>query len=289
MVSGPVQDSLAERLKLLRQSGLSRALTQREVAAALGRDKPLSLALISSWETGKALPPDERLRDLARLYAPGAAGDGPALLDDARLGPAGRETRERLERELFALRDQAETSTWHRPGARPEQAAGPDGGMWHFPDGNEVCIIGSRLPDYVLSGVEYADYRHPNHIKMLHYADADALVEVFGHVRASNPGSKVTFKTWEEMVPDDWSKHVVVLGGDWNMAAQWYRRRVDLPVEFVDPSTESDFDGFFRITVLDPPRDFSRCSRRPRRTCRSSSTTSVSSPAARTPRTPTPR
>ena len=56
--------SLAERLKALRHSGLSRALTQREVAAALGGDKPLSLALISSWETGKALPTEERLREL---------------------------------------------------------------------------------------------------------------------------------------------------------------------------------------------------------------------------------
>jgi transcriptional regulator with XRE-family HTH domain len=257
MASGPGPDqSLAERLRLLRQTGLSRLLTQREVAVALGRDKPLSLALISSWETGKALPPDERLRDLARLYAPGSARDAPALLDDGRLGTAGREARERLERELFELRDQAEAAPEHRAGARSQPAAGPADGIWHFPDGNEVCIIASQLPDYVLTSVEYADYRHPNHINMLHFADADALVEVFGHLRASNPASKVTFKTWEDMVPDDWSKHVVVLGGDWNMAAQWYRRRVDLPVEFVDPSTESDFDGFFRITVLDPPRDF---------------------------------
>ena len=258
MTSGPGADPLAERLRLLRQSGLSRPLTQREVAAALGRDKPLSLALISSWETGKAVPPDDRLRDLARLYAPGRDGEvpqPPALLDDARLGEAGHQARARLERELFALRGHAEPGD-PGPLGRAERGTGPAGGMWHFPDGDEVCIVASRLPERVLASVEYADYRHPNYINMLHFADADALVEVFGHVRAANPRSKVTFKTWEDMVPDDWSKHVVVLGGDWNEAAQWYRRRVDLPVEFVDPSTESDFDGFFRITVLDPPHDF---------------------------------
>lgn len=257
MTSGPGPDSLAERLRLLRQSGLSRPLTQREVAAALGRDKPLSLALISSWETGKAVPPDDRLRDLARLYAPGADGDTrpPGLMDDARLGDAGRQARERLERELFLLRERAEPLD-AGPGGRSERGAGPAGGMWHFPDGAEICIVASRLPDRVLSSVDYADYRHPNHINMLHFADADALVEVFGHLRAANPRSKVTFKTWEDMVPDDWSKHVVVLGGDWNEAAQWYRRRVDLPVEYVDPNAEAEFDGFFRITVLDPPRDF---------------------------------
>jgi hypothetical protein len=130
------------------------------------------------------------------------------------------------------------------------------GGMWHFPDGNEVCIIASRLPDHVIGHIDYADFRHPNHISLLHYADADALIEVFGHIRASNPGTKVTFKTVRDLVEDDWSKHVVVLGGDWNAAAQWYRRRVDLPVEYVDPSEEAEFDGFFRVTNLDPPRDF---------------------------------
>jgi transcriptional regulator with XRE-family HTH domain len=258
MTSGPGGDSLAERLKRLRQSGLSRPLTQREVAVALGRDKPLSLALISSWENGKAVPPDDRLRDLARLYASGADSElsgPPTLPDDARLGEAGRQARERLERELLLLRERAEPGDAGQ-GGRPERGAGPARGMWHFPDGNEICIVASRLPDRVLASVEYADYRHPNHINMLHFADADALVEIFGHVRAANPRSKVTFKTWQTMVEDDWSKHVVVLGGDWNEATQWYRRRVDLPVEYVDTSPESEFDGFFRITVLDPQRDF---------------------------------
>ena len=257
MAPGPGPESLAERLRLLRQSGLSRPLTQREVAVALGRDKPLSLALISSWENGKAVPPDDRLRDLARLYAPGPDGGTdhpPALPDDARLGEAGRQARERLERELFQLRERAEPADAGF-GGRLERG-GPAGGMWHFPDGIEICIVASRLPDRVLAGVEYADYRHPNHINLLHYADSDALVEVFGHVRAANPRSKVTFKTWDTMVEDDWSKHVVVLGGDWNQATQWYRRRVELPVEYVDPSPEAEFDGFFRVTVLDPHRDF---------------------------------
>jgi len=258
VTSGAGPDSLAERLRLLRQSGLSRPLTQREVAAALGRDKPLSLALISSWENGKAVPPDDRLRDLARLYAPGADGDTvrpPGLLDDARLGESGRQARERLERELFLLRERSEPGD-AGPGGRPERGTGAAGGMWHFPDGAEICIVASRLPDRVLASVPYAGYRHPNHINMLHFADADALVEVFGHLRAANPRSKVTFKTWEDMVTDDWSKHVVVLGGDWNEAAQWYRRRVDLPVQYVDPNPDAEFDGFFRVTVLDPPRDF---------------------------------
>ena len=234
--------SLAERLKALRHSGLSRALTQREVAAALGGDKPLSLALISSWETGKALPTEERLRDYARVFTTAGQGDD----DD----PQDRRT---LEQELLSLRARAE--------AGPAEASGlvsavNGGGMWHFPDGNEVCIIASRLPEHVIGHIDYADFRHPNHISLLHYADADALIEVFGHIRASNPGTKVTFKTVRDLVEDDWSKHVVVLGGDWNAAAQWYRRRVDLPVEYVDPSEEAEFDGFFRVTNLDPPRDF---------------------------------
>jgi transcriptional regulator with XRE-family HTH domain len=242
MVSGPGPETpLAERLRALRQSGLSRALTQREVAAALGGDKPLSLALISSWETGKALPTEERLRDYARVFTP----------DD---GDDGAQTRRQLEHDLLQLRQRAEAGAADGP-VHGLVSSVSGGGMWHFPDGNEVCIIASRLPDHVIGGVGYADFRHPNHIALLRYADADALIEVFGHIRASNPATKVTFRTVEELVDDDWSKHVVVLGGDWNPAAMWYRRRVDLPVEFVDPG-DAEFDGYFRVTNLQPSREF---------------------------------
>jgi transcriptional regulator with XRE-family HTH domain len=244
MTSAPgAEGSLAERLRMLRQSGLSRALTQKEMAAALGG---LSLALIS-WENGKALPTPDRLKDYAAVFGAGG-GRGDALpMPDARAP-------HQLEQELLGLRDRAEAASGNGPLG---QAQRPSGGIWHFPDGREICVIASRLPERVISQIDYANFRHPNYIGLLHYADADALIEVFGHLRAVNPGSKVTFKTWDDMVDDDWSKHVVVLGGDWNEAAQWYIRRVDLPVVSLDEGDdESEVDGFFRVTVLDPPRDF---------------------------------
>jgi transcriptional regulator with XRE-family HTH domain len=231
-------NQLAERLKELRRTGLERKLTQQEVAAALGGSRPLSTALISSWENGKAVPTEERIHDYVRVF-----------------GEADPQGRRQLEQELLELRRRADAASGDGS-ARGSAGPATAGGMWHFPDGEEVCVIGSRLPDEVISTVPYADFRHPNHIALLHFADADAVVEIFGHIRAVNPNSRVTFKTVPDLVDDDWSKHVVLLGGDWNDAAQWYRRRVDLPVEFVDPSDESDFDGFFQVTVLDPPHDF---------------------------------
>src|SRR5690349_11164415 len=123
MTSAPgAEGSLAERLRTLRQSGLSRALTQKEMAAALGG---LSLALISSWENGKALPTPERLKDYAAVFgAGGGRGDALPTLEAP--------TPHHLEQELLALRDRAEAAAGHGPLGTPTK---PDGGIWHFPDG----------------------------------------------------------------------------------------------------------------------------------------------------------
>jgi len=49
----------------------------------------------------------------------------------------------------------------------------------------------------------------------------DALFELHGHIRATNPLNDVMLRSAAELVPDDYSSHLVVLGGvDWNTATK---------------------------------------------------------------------
>jgi hypothetical protein len=60
--------------------------------------------------------------------------------------------------------------------------------------------------------------QNPNHTHLQAYADLDALIELFGHIRAENdPLFPVTFKLAGEVKADDLSGHLVLLGGvAWN-------------------------------------------------------------------------
>ena len=57
----------------------------------------------------------------------------------------------------------------------------------------------------------------PNYTELPSYAHLDALVELHGHIRAENSSMGVFFKLSSNVVPDDLSGHVVLLGGiAWN-------------------------------------------------------------------------
>src|SRR5205814_901198 len=48
-------------------------------------------------------------------------------------------------------------------------------------------------------------------------ADLDSLIELHGHLCRENPNTSVFFKASTKVVPDDLSRHVVLLGGvAWN-------------------------------------------------------------------------
>lgn len=84
-------------------------------------------------------------------------------------------------------------------------------GLWHFPDGHDVLIVCGRLHDaFTGLSTEPAD---PDYLELYTFADLDALIEVFGHIRATNPGDEVRFKTVDKLAPDDYTKHLVLLGG----------------------------------------------------------------------------
>jgi hypothetical protein len=91
----------------------------------------------------------------------------------------------------------------------------------------------------------YADPASPDYVELYTYADLDALIELYGHIRAFNPDAQVHFRTAQELLPDDYTTHLVLLGGvDWNVVTRALLDRVELPVRQVARHAESQLGGF---------------------------------------------
>src|SRR3954452_25414264 len=100
---------LARRLRALRlEHWPGVKVTQLQIAEALGGDTPLSLSLISSWESTRrpVLPPANRLSGYATFFATQRSLESePArLLSERELTEEERVTREGLYAELLSLR-----------------------------------------------------------------------------------------------------------------------------------------------------------------------------------------
>jgi hypothetical protein len=83
------------------------------------------------------------------------------------------------------------------------------------------------------------------------YPDLDSLVELFGHLRAANPTSRVEFLAAHELRTDDYTAHLVALGGvDWNQATSSVLQHLQLPVTQV---SEWNKEGgtYFEVTEED--------------------------------------
>ena len=229
---------LAGRLRELREEGLpGRKITQTELAQALGRDKPVSVPLISSYEskTHPQIPPVGRLERYAAIFATARSFDAssPRMLDPAEMSEEERQVMTDLRQDLVRLRSQAlgATSPAGPAGdtslAAPSLAAGP----WRFSDGNTITIVCAPWPEHMLAQIPYTDVRDPDYIELLTYSELDALFELHGHIRASNPANQVNRRLAGQLVSDDYSSHLVSLGGvDWNTATSTTLRRLQLPV-----------------------------------------------------------
>jgi hypothetical protein len=148
------------------------------------------------------------------------AGAEPRVLREDELTDDERAARERLLAELVALRPTAADAT---PPPTPANQAPPPtpatviSPTWTFADGNTVTIVCAPLSEELQRRMPYADPQAPDYIELHRYADADALVELHGHLRAVNPQIQVHFKLSTDLVADDYTTHLVVLGGvDWN-------------------------------------------------------------------------
>lgn len=189
---------LAARLRELRLSHWDDPVTQPVLGSLLGVKPPT----ISSWEKpdGSAIPTVDRLRRYALLFATRRSLEADQLLQDDELTSAERATRDALLDDLLELR----TAALEEAGEPTVELRNP----WFFPDGAAVRIICGRLAQRP----DLASGSHRNYMALTAYADQDALIELFGHLRAMNPTSDVGFELARRLEDDDLHAHLVVLG-----------------------------------------------------------------------------
>jgi hypothetical protein len=239
---------LAQRLRQLRQDHWpDRKITQPQLALALGG---VSVPLISSWEsqTNPRIPPSPRLDSYAALFASprSFAADPPRRLSPQEMTDAERHAMAELKLELNQLRNAALRATSTAAADRSpggHTAAGPaprshdvtrSAGPWHFDDQDTVTLVCAQWPQDMLEKMPYTDINDPDYIELLTYSDLDSVFELHGHIRAANPASLVQYRTPGKLTPDDYSSHLVSLGGiDWNLATRSVLDELQLPVRQV--------------------------------------------------------
>lgn len=230
--------ALARRLRELREQSWETPLTQRELARVFSGSVPL----ISSWESLRSptVPPAERLLAYAAFFAtPRSIERSPyRILTNEELTPDERARRDGLERELLEARGRAlhqlDDPTVHRVPAR-----GPWdglGGPWQFRDGKPVTLVCSERPRQHTEPLPTPDNPDLFYNSLYSYSDLDALMELYGHIRAVNPAISVGYRKANELQPDDYTTHLVLLGGiQWNVATRVLLGRSEVPVTQVSP------------------------------------------------------
>jgi hypothetical protein len=238
---------LARRLRVLREEQWpGRKVNQSQLAAALsgaGR-RSVSVPLISSWESRSdpKVPPASRLEDIATFFASPRSFDGKVghLLSPDEMTVQERAARDKLVQELASMRSDALNAA----GASRLQAPFPDSaqeitqslrsGPYRIEVGHRITIVCAQLPQRMLQQMPYTDPLDPDFIELYRYSDLDALLELFGHLRATNPTSRVEYRLVDRLLADDYSGHLVSLGGvDWNEATSSVLEFLQLPVRQV--------------------------------------------------------
>jgi hypothetical protein len=236
---------LAQRLRALREERWpDRKITQPQLARALGG---VSVPLISSWEsqTNPRIPPRRRLDAYATLFATARSfeGDPGHLIDPEDMSDEERQAMNELRQELTRLRSGA-----MRAGAALSESEQIDEireslgtGPWRFEDGNDITIVCAQWPQLMLEKIPYTNIDDPDYIGMLTYSELDALFELYGHVRAANQANQVNLRAANKLASDDYSSHLVTLGGiDWNTATSSALKMLEMPVRQV---ADWDADG----------------------------------------------
>jgi hypothetical protein len=202
---------LAHALRDLRESTWpDQVLTQGELAAALSSEGRVAAPTLSSWEsrTNPKTPSEARIRAYARFFCTERSLDGrPHLIPKDELAPDELDRLHKLESQLLEL---------YYPEDRTVRRS------FQFDDG-PVIVICPEAPVEVQGLL--ADEQNPNFTRMRRYADLDALIELYGHLRAENPSLDVFHRTTRDVVADDFSSHVVLLGGiGWNEVTRRFQR-----------------------------------------------------------------
>ena len=255
------RQALARRLRALREGHWpGKKVNQAQLAAALGGGgrRSVSVSLISSWEsrTDPTAPPMSRIEDIAAFFATPRSFDGKAgqLLSLDEMTTQEQAARKELLQELTDMRRRAlnvrgsfEPQT-PAPDPAQEIAQSLNSGLYRIPDDHRITIVCAQLPEEMLKRMPYTDPSDPDFIALYRYSDLDSLLELFGHLRATNRTSPVGFRAADRLSEDDYTGHLVSLGGvDWNKATKSVLERLDLPVKQV---TDWDKDGgaYFEVT-----------------------------------------
>ena len=210
---------LARRLRDLRETA---GLTQKDVSQALSADVRVAVATISSWESqsNPKLPPEDRLRSYALFFAMSPTLE--RLPREQDLSAAERERFNNLHRELMTLRDDVR---------HQQTGTSSSNSSYTFDfESGRITLICPEVPE--LGRSPLADEDNPNHTRLYKYADLDALIEMWGHVRASNPELRVRHRLPSEVSADHMSGHLILIGGiAWNRVTSRLLRVLDnLPI-----------------------------------------------------------
>jgi transcriptional regulator with XRE-family HTH domain len=234
---------LAERLRALREH---ERLTQKQMAKVLGGSESLSIATVSLWEKpgSDRLPPLHRLEAYARLFCTNRSFEGGRLrlLSSGELTEQERERERDLYDELVALRERAQSTSL------PESGKGQRDAIWHFPELSAVSIVCSDAAERP----PYSKPSHLNYTRSARYADLDALIEVYGQVKADNSERMVRILPTDQLARDFALSHLVVIGG---AAVGYFEPAIPLPVPEVIPGT-NPVTYLFRCAVGEDEREF---------------------------------
>ena len=167
-----------------------------------------------------------------------------------------RVAREQLLDELTRLRREALDAPRESllragiPGAAQEIAQSLNSGPYRIEPDNRITIVCAQLPQDILEKMlPYTDPEAPDFVELYRYSDLDSLLELFGHLRATNPTSRVGYWAADQLSPDDYTGHLVSLGGvDWNTATSSVLERLQLPVKQVSRLDEDELgDAYFEV------------------------------------------
>jgi len=235
---------LAERLRALREQ---EHLTQKQLARVLGGAEPISIATVSLWEKpgSDRLPPAQRLDAYARLFCTNRSfdGDRPRLLSSGELTEQERERETELYDELVALRELAARST-----SALATVDGPRSALWQFADPTAVSIVCSDAVD----PPPYFQPSHLNYSTYARYADLDAMIAVYGQVKADNPARMVRILPTERLVRDFALNHLILIGG---RTEPWFQQDIPLPTAEEIPGSDP-VTHLFRCSVGEETREF---------------------------------
>ncbi|HEY1702476.1 MAG TPA: hypothetical protein VGG75_22445 [Trebonia sp.] len=191
----------------------------------------------------------ERLLAYAQFFATRRSVEPkePALVPLNRFTAEEQAEYDKLLDELLTLHASAE-------GTPAEDEVPPAPQSWSFADAGPVTLVCAQLPPGMLSELALPDAH--NYTELLSFGDLDAMVELFGHVRAQNSSMLATFKLAPAVKADDLSGHVAIIGGiGWNRVTARILSLARLPVEQrEDPG--SPYGEIFIITAGDNETKF---------------------------------